>query len=110
MDLNSLFTSTKWDILKLIAGEPQNPLKIAEKLGTSIANISQQLRLLEVAGLVKKKKVPNRERGKPRTLYSLTDEKFYLVVLSKELQEKRLFTLTDALREVVSGWFDAEGS
>ncbi len=94
MELESLFTSTKWEILSLIAKEPQNPLKLAEVLGTSIANVSQQLRLLEVAGLVKKKKVSNRERGKPRTMYSLVDDVVYLIVLSKDRQEKRLVPLT----------------
>ena len=65
MELEGLFSGTKWDILRLIAKEPRNPLELARVLGTSIANISQQLRLLEAAGLVRKEKVSNRERGKP---------------------------------------------
>ena len=98
MELDGLFTSTKWEILSLIAREPRNPLMLAEQLGTSIANVSQQLRLLEVAGLVRKEKVSNRERGKPRTVYSLAGDLFYMVILSKDRQEKRLTPLTAALK------------
>ncbi len=94
-----LFSSTKWEILSLIAKQPKSPLEIAEILNTSMANISQQLRLLEFAGLVKSERVPNREKGKPRKLYSLINEVAYLVVLSKGRQEKKLIPLTESSKQ-----------
>ena len=74
MELEPMFTEQKWNILKCLSEEKYSPLQLAEKLDTTMANISQQLRLLEAANLVKKKKIKNRDKGKPRTLFSLTDD------------------------------------
>jgi len=107
MELEGLFSGTKWDILRLIAKEPRNPLELARVLGTSIANISQQLRLLEAAGLVRKEKVSNRERGKPRTRYFISRDMLYVVVLSRALQEKGMVELGESQRQAVKKWLDA---
>ena len=49
MDLETLLTSTKWDILEMIAKKPMSPIELSKILNTTIANISQQLRLLQKA-------------------------------------------------------------
>ena len=56
MEVETLLTGTKWQIIEQLAKKKQSPLELAEKLNTTIANISQQLRLLELSNLVKKKK------------------------------------------------------
>lgn len=82
MELEPLFTSTKWEILQALARRPQSPLQIADMLGTSIANISMQIRLLEASGLVVKERTGESEAGKPRFLYSLRQEFAYVVLAS----------------------------
>jgi DNA-binding transcriptional regulator GbsR (MarR family) len=93
MELDGLFTSPKWDIIEKISLEPLSPMQLAEKLNTSIANMSQQLRLLEVAGLVKKKKVSERAKGKPRVMFSLSEDFCYLVAASDGFAKKKLLKL-----------------
>ena len=54
MDQETLYTATKWDILKLLEGQQLSPIEISKIAGSSLANVSQQLRLLEMAGLAAK--------------------------------------------------------
>ena len=98
MELDSLFTSTKWEILRVIAEKPKSPLELSRVLDTSMANISQQLSLLEFAGLVEKERLSNRAAGKPRKRYSLKKYIVYLVVLSGRKQVKKLVPLTERIR------------
>jgi len=56
METDYLLSSARWDILKIISEKPSSPIQIAEKLNTTVSHVSQQLRLLEAAGLVTKKK------------------------------------------------------
>ena len=62
MDLETLLTNTKWEIIELLSKESLSPLELSKKLNTTIANISQQLRLLETANLIKKQKTRSEER------------------------------------------------
>ena len=86
-------TASKWDILNIIAQKPSAPLEIAKTLQTSIANVSQQLRLLEAAGLVTRKRVSNSQPGKPRALFSLSRDFCDISVLSDGFAEKKQLTL-----------------
>jgi DNA-binding MarR family transcriptional regulator len=69
MDIDSFFTSPRWKVLEILAKTPSSPMEISKQLNTSIAYISQQLKLLEAAGLVTKVRTRATERGKPRTLF-----------------------------------------
>ena len=93
MDIETLFTSTKWEIIELLSNKSYSPLELSKKLSTTMANISQQLRLLEALNLVKKQKVPNRDRGKPRTLYSLSGDYAYIIVFCQGSAQKKLIQL-----------------
>jgi DNA-binding HxlR family transcriptional regulator len=95
MELDGLFSSPKWKIIEEISLNPQSPMQLAEKMVTSVANISQQLRLLEVAGLVKKKRVSERAKGKPRVIFSLNNNFCYLLTASEGFAKKRLLNLED---------------
>lgn len=95
MEIATLFTEQKWNIFKLLSQDKLSPLQLAQKSNTTIANISQQLKLLEAVDLVKKEKIKNREKGKPRTLFSLSNDYAYLVFAMNDFAEKRLLVLTD---------------
>ena len=98
MEIASLFAEQKWNILQQLSKQELSPLQLAKLTNTSIANISQQLKLLEAAGLVSKHKIPNRERGKPRTLYALAGEQAYVVCLTKTLAAKQLVALDSSIK------------
>ena len=100
-----MFTEQKWNILRSLSNEKLSPLQLAENLNTTMANVSQQLRLLEAANLVKKEKIKNRDKGKPRALFSLTDDYAYLVSTMKKFANKRLLKVTDHHKIILKIWF-----
>ena len=105
MEIETLFTDQKWNILKNLSMNKFSPLQLANLSNTTIANISQQLRLLEAAELVQKEKIPNREKGKPRTLFSLKDDYAYLISAMEDFAEKRLLRLTDYHKTILKIWY-----
>ena len=105
MDHETLFTTTKWDILKALERQPQSPLELAKALQSSLANVSQQLRLLEMAGLVVSKRISNRDKDKPRVLYSLAGNMSYLIATSDNFVDKKLFRLSDTNKIILRIWF-----
>ncbi|MFH1642051.1 MAG: helix-turn-helix domain-containing protein [Nanoarchaeota archaeon] len=90
MDLVTLFTEQKWNILRELAKGKFSPLQLAEKSSTTMANISQQLRLLEFSNMVKKKKIPNRDKGKPRTLFYIPEDYAYVISIMNGFADKKL--------------------
>ncbi|MBU0667266.1 MAG: ArsR family transcriptional regulator [Nanoarchaeota archaeon] len=105
MDQETLFTGSKWDILQLLEENELSPIELADKSGTSMANISQQLRFLEMAGLVTSKRISNRDKGQPRILYSLSGDHSFLIAVSKGFVEKKLFELTEYQKMTLKIWF-----
>ncbi|MFC2135624.1 ArsR/SmtB family transcription factor [Bacteroidota bacterium] len=90
MEYGALLTDSKWDIIKELSIKEQTPTDLAAKASTSLANISQQLRLLEAYRLVKKeKKVQNKQPGKPRTVYSIDKEINYVIAVSDNYAVKK---------------------
>lgn len=94
MELAPLFAEQRWNILKHISERPRSPMQLAELTKTTMANISQQLRLLEAAGLVTKKKIPNSKKGQPRALFSLPQDYAYIVSVTGNYAEKKLVRLS----------------
>lgn len=105
MDQESLYTATKWDILKLLEKERLSPLEMSKRTGGSLANVSQQLRLLEMAGLVNSERVPNRDKGQPRVLYGIADDSCYVISTSTDFVEKRRLAVSASNRIVLQIWF-----
>jgi predicted transcriptional regulator len=105
MDHETLFTATKWDILKTLENSPQSPIEIAKQLNSSLANVSQQLRLLEMAGVVTSKRVSNRDKDKPRILYSLAGNLSYLISTSDNFVDKKVMNLSDRNKIILRIWF-----
>ncbi len=105
MEQETLFTSSKWDILKSLETGKKSPLDLAKETNTSIANISQQLRLLELAGFVKSERISNRDKGLPRILYSITDNYSYIVASMPGFVDKKFLKLQDYQRCSLKIWF-----
>ncbi len=104
MDFDSFLTSPRWEILVIIAEKPSSPVEIAEKLNTTVSYISQQLKLLDAAGIVKKEKTGAVERGKPRALFSISEEFAYLTLLSEGLANKNLLKLDYHHKDILKIW------
>ncbi len=105
MEQETLYTSSKWDILKALELGSKSPIDLAKEANTSLANVSQQLRLLELAGIVKSERIPNRDKGQPRIMYSLSGNNSYLLVTSPEFVEKKSILLQKHQLELIKIWF-----
>lgn len=105
MDFETLFAQTRWQILSLLADTPLSPLEIAERLHATISHVSQQLKFLEAMGIVKKEKVSNRDRGKPRMIFSLARDYAHLSLLVKGFSGKKLLSLSDHHKTILRIWF-----
>lgn len=104
MEHETLFTASKWEILKQLERGPQSPLQLSRACKTSIANVSQQLRLLEMAGLVASERISNRDKGKPRVLYSLAGNLSYLIATGRFV-DKKLLRLSAYNSIIMRIWF-----
>ncbi len=105
MEQETLFTSSKWDILKCLEERKKSPIDLAKETNTSVANISQQLRLLELAGFVKSERISNRDKGLPRILYSIADNNSYVVAATPGFVDKKFLKLQDYQKCVLRIWF-----
>ncbi len=101
MDIETLFTSSKWEIIEKLAEKSYSPLELSKILNTTMANISQQLRLLEALNLVKKQKVSNRDKGKPRALYSLSGDYVYIISFMQGSAQKKLIPLNQQTKAII---------
>ncbi|MFW5747078.1 MAG: winged helix-turn-helix domain-containing protein [Nanoarchaeota archaeon] len=104
MELESLFVSTKWDVLQAVAKRPMSPLQLSKKFGTSIANISTQLRLLEAAKFVKKQRTGSAKAGKPRYLFSITKDFLYVTSVADQLATKQLLQMDPHHKTTAAVW------
>jgi len=105
MEMGHMFVEQKWNILKCLSQKKMSPLQLSQTLDTTMANVSQQLRLLEAMNLVKKEKIRNRDKGKPRSLYSLTKDYAYLIPTMQGFAKKRLVPLTEHQKSILRIWF-----
>lgn len=92
MEAETILTGARWNLLKLIANHPRTIKELAELTNTSMANIVQQLRILELAGVVRPIK-RRLGRGKPSTLYTLGN-KAITIAITPFYAEKRVITPT----------------
>ena len=88
MNLDSFLAEPKWEILKIICDKPSSPIEIAKITKTTVSYVSQQLKLLEAIGIVKKTKTGAYEKGKPRNVFSISEEFAYVSVLANGYSDK----------------------
>jgi DNA-binding transcriptional ArsR family regulator len=99
MDVEQLLTGTRWELLQRLAHEPQGTGEVATTMGMSPANASQQLRQLELAGLVRRRRT---ERRGAHYVYDIPTELLYLVHLAPTVAAKKTLSL-DPLRRFMAG-------
>ena len=90
MEIETIFSESKWKILTELSQGSLSPSELAKKTGTSLANISTQVRLLEALGFIDKKKLINRAKGEPRKIYSLKKEFAYMILGTKTVMGKKM--------------------
>jgi predicted transcriptional regulator len=93
MDYDNFLGSQRWAILEIIAKRPSSPVEISQQINTSVSYVSQQLKLLEAAGLVNKTKTGSADKGKPRLVYSISREILQLSGLLKGMPVKKHVSL-----------------
>lgn len=104
MDFDNFLASPRWEILKLISEKPSSPVEISGALSTTVSYVSQQLKLLEIAGIVKKQRTGSVEKGKPRTLFSISNEFAYIVALTDNYSGKKLIVLNENQKTIIKIW------
>ena len=104
MDYDSFLASPRWEILKIIAEKPSSPVEIAKELNTTVSYVSQQLKLLDAAGLVIKKRTGASQRGKPRMLFSISEDLAYITILSKNFTNKKKLNLLQHHKIILNIW------
>ena len=100
-----MFVEQRWNILHSLSQQDRSPLQLAQSLNTTMANISQQLRLLEASHLVTKHKIKNRDKGLPRSIFSLKDNHVYFVSGMHNHSEKKLATVSAYEKIILKIWF-----
>lgn len=92
MDIDGLLNKSRWQLLALIAQQPQTPQELAKQSNTTTANISAQLRLLEAAQLVTRQRLRQRDAGQPRICYKLKPHQFFIAKIASQQAEKTYVT------------------
>jgi DNA-binding transcriptional regulator GbsR (MarR family) len=104
MELDSFLASPRWEILSLISERPSSPIELAEKTKTTVSFISQQLKLLEAAQIVKKTKTGAYEKGKARNLFSISEDFLYLTIITNGFSAKKKVNLNYYKRSLLQSW------
>ncbi len=104
MEFNNFLVASKWEILRFLAEKPASPLEISEKLGTTVSYVSQQLKILDAAGLISKKKTGFIEKGKPRNLFTIKKEVAHLAILTKGFGKQGQINLTPEKECILKTW------
>jgi len=104
MDVGSLLSSTKWQLVELIAQSPKSPNELAKQLKTSIANVSIQLRTLELASIVSRTRVSRPTAGSPRILYSLKKDLLFVTGATKLVQIKKSIQINPQKEFILAVW------
>lgn len=85
----SLLSGSRWELLEALAKKPSSTSELAVGIGTSQANVSQQLRQLEIAGIVTKQRT---QRKGAHYLYEITDSVLHLTYVSRTAAYKKMYS------------------
>jgi hypothetical protein len=96
MELESLFSESKWKILAELSISPLSPKELAKKTNTSMANISTQIRLLEALDFIEKQ-VIGKNPTRARKLYKLKKEFCYMTLATKTTSGKKLISSDESM-------------
>jgi len=101
MEIDELFSKSKWLIMKELAKGNKSASELAKKTGQSTANATVQLKILEAYGFVKKAKqteIPDEKRkaGKPKTPFALCQDVGVMGMIRPGLAERRVIKVKEA--------------
>ncbi|USN45190.1 MAG: helix-turn-helix transcriptional regulator [Candidatus Woesearchaeota archaeon] len=102
--MHQQFSKTTFELLKQIASNTQTAGELAKKMKTSLANISQQTKLLEAQDLIKKTAKKTQKPGKPATMISLKKESTTIQIIAQKFVEQKQFNLTFEKKLLISLW------
>lgn len=105
MKFEEALTGSRWRILRVLADGEGSISEIAAAIGTSLPNISQQAKLLEAYGLIKRAKEVKQGPGKPRLRYALGKELAHLAVVREGFAAKRTLSLDPFHSTMLNIWF-----
>ncbi len=89
MTFDQLLSGSRWEILKELARQPQSTTELAKTLHTSAAHISQQLKQLELAGVVQRNRT---KKQRVHYTYSIAREMYSVTHVSSYRAEKKDFS------------------
>ncbi|HVY01902.1 MAG TPA: ArsR family transcriptional regulator [Candidatus Nanoarchaeia archaeon] len=104
MEIDSFLTLPRWRILEILSAQPSSPIEISAKINTSTAYVSQQLKLLEAANIVKKHKTGAADKGKPRVVFSIAKDIVYLTILSDKFSTKKVISIDEKNKVILRIW------
>lgn len=96
MEFEESLTNARWKILEALGKAERAASDIAaeEKLG--LANVTQQLKLLEAYGFIKRSDAtPPKQPGKPKRTYRLAQERGFIATIAAGGVMKHAFTLDE---------------
>lgn len=106
MEIEQFITQTKWSILCALAESEKSSSEIATETGSSLANISQQAKLLEAYGMITPvKKLSKGRTGKPKRTYKLNHNFTFLANVEKGFSGKTTLQLDKHERAFINIWF-----
>lgn len=105
MQFEELLTGSRWAIVAAVATGNSSPTGIAAAAGTSLANVSQQARLLAAHGYLTAKKARSGKPGKPRVEYGLVEPKAHIVLLREGSATQKTLTLNRKREAVLASFF-----
>ena len=88
MVFEQLLTGSRWEILQELARKPQSTSQLAKALKTSSANISQQLKQLEIAGVVERERAQSR---RVHYLYEIPKDFLHIAHVGPQTATKKSF-------------------
>lgn len=92
MYVERLLTGSRWEILQELVNNPQSTSELAKTLGTSQANISQQLKQLELAGLVERRRSAKKTK---HYTYAIIGSLLHLTRLDASAAQKKELRLDE---------------
>ncbi len=104
MEADIFFSEPRWKILEILTTVPSSPLEISKKLNTSVAYISQQLKLLEAAKFIFKTKTGKSDKGQARNLYEISKEFVFITSLIRGHPAKKLVYLSSHHKTILKIW------
>lgn len=105
MRFEQLLGNAKWEILATVAENDASATEIARAAKMSLANVSQQAKLLEAYGLLTIRKEERTTLGKPKLIYRLGKELAHIAMARRGFAGQRTIALDPFHTAVLNIWF-----